>query len=438
MRLGKTQSSLQSWLPNYPGSGPAIGGNRKERETWERAYAHYDRFRSHPYITPQVEDVRVTPFGSRQKRLVWTNENLKQVEIPFDTEEIRRLAPFILKELTRAMGRWDSRRKRKQLFEPAFHLMLLAMHIYAEPSELVAARFAAELAYDEDLRCMVPFTLSGTRPTRWYWEKANIRVRKGTSHQVFDGSVTKYSPPFAGKAIAQLKKRPNPMPTWVAGKTITESTGHTPNSYIRALDPTRPPLLAVKLAAELVCGSKSSGPNVVALELGHSAGPQALSVWLPKKQVHTASLIFDSQVSPSVAAGSADAVVMGIPSMRAMVYCMGVLRQGRMDRRLNDFLWSVNLPNPTAHVEDLVELGTSYLRPGGLLVVLGDPIDGVHHCAIKAIDAVGSFFPYIHEWGDYQIDTIANPALVVYPRRPWCPLGVLPPSQRMVSAWRKQ
>ncbi len=159
------------WLPNYPGRGPEPRGNWREETMWDRVFSHYDRYLREPPVTHEQEDISPDPFSPPKKVLRWLHDNLDITTIPMGPVVIRQLRPIIINETVRALGQWKNRRKWDEMVDLALPLTLLAIHVYKEPSDKVAARFGVEVAYDEHFRAIIKNTLAGSRPTGWYWRK---------------------------------------------------------------------------------------------------------------------------------------------------------------------------------------------------------------------------------------------------------------------------
>jgi len=80
-------------------------------------------------------------------------------------------------------------------------------------------------------------------------------------------------------------------------------------------------------------------------------------------------------------------------------------------------------------MEHLMRAAQEYLAPGGLLVVLGDTESGIHHQAVQVVQQTPKLKPL-------KLTAEDKPVLFTYTKRPWGPFDVLPPTGRLMSAWR--
>ena len=197
--------------------------------------------------------------------------------------------------------------------------------------------------------------------------------------------------------------------------------------------------MSVRLAAWIVQQGALDGPakNVLALELGHSVGPQVLSIWLPRAKVYTANQVFGPHKPAGLGRHQADVVVLGVPGLRHICFVLEMLRDDRLDRRIMQDFWSRRDADPHDTIPYLVQAADAYLKLGGVLVIIGAVQEGEHHVANKEVRRLGTFKPLVIKRGKQVADTTQRPVEVVYSKRPWCPFGVLPSQDRLLSAWRR-
>lgn len=302
------------------------------------------------------------------------------------------------------------------------------------------ARFAAEAAFDAVCRQQVTFAVNAPWPTVWWWREGQQRRRP-----FHDGD--RLALPFGPGDYQRLRRATEPFSLeHVRQHNQAEPYLGLRRSHQWATDALRPPLGALRLAADLIqaevgggAGAGDGERTVVGVELGHTVGAQALSAFLHQHRatVWQASRMFANNptVPLKVNPGGADAVVLNVPSHRTVTYTGRVLEAGRRDVPKVLSRWDVGecwaIPEHLAghHTAPLVELALHYLRPGGLLVVMGDVLSGVHHHAQRLIARHRNQMPIKvagHEIIRFQ-----------YSKQPWSPYDGLPATDRFLSAWRR-
>lgn len=212
--------------------------------------------------------------------------------------------------------------------------------------------------------------------------------------------------------------------------------------FLRVMDVLRPPMAAMKLVATLADTRRIHPAKVVALEIGHSIGAQALSLWLPHDVVSVKSRAFGPDNPVRVhEQGSADVVVVGVPSLWNLTYVAKLLdvtsRLGLHE--LDELHQHVRRQDPHAHVGQLVDDAMSLVKPGGILIVVGSVEDGEHHYAVSLVEKQGNYEHRLVRYKKKRRDTVEQPVLIPYQpeQELWCPFKVPPPEDRLVSAWRK-
>jgi len=312
----------------------------------------------------------------------------------------------------------------------------------------VVARFGVEVIYDLTYRTLIGATLSVSRPSLWHWESGqNARGRQALilldSGMPDPGQVRSdgYMAPIPGPAIPRLRRFPSLLDKVFRTGVVSEHEWTNKPlrllfTYLWAMDSIRPPVASMRVAAEII-NETFSMPTVVGVELGHSVGAQTLAAWL-HHDVHTDGDIFTGDGPCIVDEYEAHAVVLNIPCQRLICYVTDLMDGTHFDRRLVDLYWNHrNWGTPADLVRDYLDYAASYLRPGGLLIVLGDVEDSVHHQAVDLIGHNDGFRSHVLRRGKVRLDTVERPILFSYPRRPWCPFGVVPPTDRLMSVWRR-
>ena len=432
---------------SYAGTGvPAPSASLRERELWDRAVALMDFFWT--YEASGDADVLETECKALSSSSDSEGEKEESKDAKHTSPSPLTVDWYVVKEAHRFPcdsgdgpdATWMTRRDLVHLAAP---FVRWAKKITKETNPQVIARFAVETAYDHLCRAKIGYALANPRPLRWRWD---IDSSSKMTQTMYPTMIDKAAPIRSDDFGAFQKLKPSLGP-WGEGKNIVEPVVGKMTD-LRVFDPLRPPVAALRLAAHLI--EDHLGPTkkeVCAVELGHSFGPQAFSVWLPHQEVHTASSVIEPDqmsreveraltlLSPSKDIG---AVVINIPSRRAIDYVAAALNPDvLLDRRLNNHLWSAPIKDPCAHVEGIVELGLKVARGASLIVLMGDIEHGLHHVANEVIHKSGKFEPMVFTHKGKVIDTVEEPAVVVRQRGEWPKYGVLSPSNRMVSAWKR-
>jgi hypothetical protein len=295
-----------------------------------------------------------------------------------------------------------------------------------ERASPVIARFAVEAANDLHLRTIIGATLGGVAPPPcWWWD--GIRQR-----HTFEPRTDGYSPPIRGRDVFRLAGPP-PLAEILREAHAREPDWTIRRTHLWAMDMLRPPLRAIQLAAEIIRRNGAPGGEVLAVELGHSVGAQALSANLPRARVRVANCIFRT----GAGARPAGAVVLSLPCIRLVTHALLAAHpDSGMDRRTMDQFEPGRFRHRSSHAEAVACGAASWVRPGGVLVVLGDVEDGVHHEAVAAI-ATTELVPVRLAEGGHTRDTVREPIFVWHKGAPWRPHGVLAPTDRLISAWRR-
>jgi len=287
----------------------------------------------------------------------------------------------------------------------------------------VLARFAIEMAYDCHYRLNISATLDGTWVRRW---------KTGN-----DGLVCYPGCPEHGLPIPHYDLQ---MLGWVTDRfasdelptdNVVEPFEGLKPTYGWAMDPSRPPISAVRTGAEVIRRKfDNSRIRILAVELGHNAAAEALVSFLPKATVYTASTAFPHRANIGLPL-EYDAVVLGLPNAAAVEF---VKRAIDPDRPLNrwdcDKFWKWPKTAQMAGLGNLIQYGMGKVRPGGILIVIGDVESGSHHRVNTVIATTGEFEPV-------PVGGNLGPVMFRYSSQPWAAYGAIPPTNRMVSAWRR-
>jgi len=189
---------------------------------------------------------------------------------------------------------------------------------------------------------------------------------------------------------------------------------------------------AIRLAAHLIKTKLGrERVQVLALECGHAVAAQSLSAFLTRAVIHSASTVFPQGDEIDLDEGQADAVVLNLPSFACFGYVYDVLhREDPLTGRAIDKWLRHPRTDPGKHGSILLETAMEYLAPHGLLIVLGDVESGIHHQAEAAL----SKNDHLHR---YQLTADNKPVQFTYAKQPWGIYGSLPPTGRLLSAWRR-
>jgi hypothetical protein len=217
---------------------------------------------------------------------------------------------------------------------------------------------------------------------------------------------------------------------------IVEADPAQPGRLLHLGDPERAPVEALLLAAEILGDRR----EVLTVELGHSSGPAALSVFQPRTRVWTASLAVAPLLRPCREPYQGvvvnvpppdpfDAIVINIPTAEAFTFNLWATdpEAGPRPPRILDL----------AHVGPIVALARSYAKPGALVVLLahvgiGRPGAGIPEASEGVLVALGA-----ESATTAALESIrGRNALVRYPETPRRSWWSSPPTDRIVSAWR--
>jgi len=431
---GQTRPENSRPLPRYMGGHVQASEKHVQAELKRRAFALYDEFR---------RQLRRDPGGDSPAMRALLGEL---------TPTSRATGPLTLDSYL-----WQEARRviklpkeQERIVHCARPLAEWALRYTSEANPRVAALFAVEWEYDNDdfYRKLTRAHLGQPRPVRWYWQVKTDRHDHGHRgwQQTFAGITTDFDPPLWFSDLRVLQEYEAPLDKCLIHGSVEEpKLPFEKQRHPRMMDCLRPPLAAVRVAAHLV--ERARARSALTIELGHTVAPQALSLWLAPPRpttVDTYSVVFDGEVLPACKPGTLDAVVLGVPSLRQLKFVKMMRDSDReIDRRDVDPFWGrlwrrrEPNPNPVAHVEGLVTASLGSVKVGGLLVVIGAVEAGEHHEANRRVAESGRFEPVNLSKGRLRRDTVAEPVEFFYPRRPWCPFGVIPPGDRLLSAWRR-
>jgi len=301
------------------------------------------------------------------------------------------------------------------------------------PNQL--ARFAVEAAYDLRVRSRIKELMADPRPSRWWWDDLLDGRGRRQRHLVTDQQGDGYFPPFLGSEIWGLRKLLMDWEQVFTGNAVVEWPWPFAYRVRSFLDPIRPTLTSLLAAARIIDDNYNT-PTVVALEMGHSLAAQALAAMLFGATVHTDCELYPQDINAHrVSPGTADVVVVNIACMRLIAYTAAVVAGGlkHVSRKKNDGFHPERWKDyDISQVRPILERAVEYLHEGGLLILLGDEEDGVHHEAIKVVPTLGDARPYSIEGRD----TVAKPFYTFRPRPAWRPFDIQAPTNRFVSAWR--
>ena len=412
------QPSQGSWLPTYPGNAPDPRASYREASVWREFDSIYACWESegrplpgpNPLLPPERRHTLMEALG----------------------EEAARLRPSKSMMGSRFFG--DTKAELIAWAEPLAR-WAAAKTAVVTPAPL--ARFGVEAAYDTRVRSRIKELMADPRPSQWRWTTSRDSRGRLREFLLTDESCDGYVPPLVGTNVVKAKNLALDWAHVLRSDAIAEASW--PFAY-RArvfLDPLRPTIGGLQIAAKLV-NLSCKMPVVAAVEMGHSIGAQALAAMIPYSRVYTDCAMYPADLADiKLPPGRADAVVVNIPGLRLLSYTEAVVMGGlkHVSRKINDAFHPDRWPVPGEdldHVGLIVDGAIPYLKTGGLLLVLGDEEGGVHHEAIRLMDALPSFEPVVVEGRD----TVARPFYTFRTRPAWRPFDVQGPTNRFVSAWR--
>lgn len=235
-----------------------------------------------------------------------------------------------------------------------------------------------------------------------------------------------------------------------ASQITVEPLPLQPNApYTITLDPLRPPLQTLRMAAALIEHHGSLHPldeppsgevwdlqfpsletsvrgRVLGVDLGIVAGPWLLAAFLPHVDVYTPG---------ADAPGPFDGIVLNVPGHREANYVSTVrdrLAQG-LPLSTRDLDRALALPVSPSHRDAVyrnLQASIQQLASGGVLVVMADTAAGEIHQVGRAASAAALT----------PIELTADGGHLVqfsYAKPPWSCLDVPPPTGRILAAWRR-
>lgn len=379
----------------YPGATRSPNVSQSEARIWETVY----------------------DMISQARRPMSMNELSALNPVP---EELPDLTDLLEAEAKRAMT--DSR-NRQQLIESAQRNIGRAYMISKVRNPLALARFAVELAYDNLFRMQISATLDETWIRRWRFT--------GKEFNCFP-SYPDHGLPIACDKLPLLKQRTECFAgeTFSSDNLIEPFEGLKP-TYGWSIDPARPPVSSIRAASALINGTFAHQPiNVLAVELGHNVAAEALAYFVPRSTVHTVSTVFPTRTQ-SVLVSDFEAVVLGIPNAACLEFVVRAIDPDHPLSRWDcDRFWKYSRGLQPACIQQLVQFSMSKVASGCLLILIGDIESGCHHAANSMVANSGGYSP-VAVGGQH------HPVVFRYRSPPWGPFGVIPPTHRMISAWRR-
>jgi hypothetical protein len=423
----------------YPGAAPSPDESKIEQARWlavdDLQAAHRLWISNGAQDLPDGRDLHLTPAEGPDTVMVG----------------------LLRQEATRIFhGKGGSTDKKTQadrdtLIDASIQPLVWAEHYCKERNPEVLARFAVETAYDNTFRMQVAGTLTLPAPTWWLWAPpANGGPSRLTWAPMTDGYTLPIHPRDFGRLEGSTAR--------FTADVIEERNLVSPFQWLRptytwAMDPLRPPVQAVRTAASIILqdmpeaqlgmpvglftfGELGGDPPapVLAVEMGHSAAPEALAVFTKGRRIYTTSSIFGQ----GLADGRPDkftSVVVNIPHAAGMAFVTNILHRENnnlpvMNRMENDIYWRWPSEDQGDHCEPLVRYGLDHLSPGGIMVILTDTFSGQLHLARKVIQDDGRMV---------QIPIRPQGPMAVsygYDKKPWGVYGCLRPTGRVLTAWR--
>jgi len=365
---------------------------------------------------------------------VWqtVHDIMQEVNKPLTLEQARAIppapkvmpdfTPLLLGEASRVLG--DSPEKAYLLEQAATHIED-AYRLTAVRNPQALARFAIEKAYDNLYRLQVSAMLDSTWVRRW-------RLNPVNQHWTCQPGFPDQGLPIPVSALPELLRNTSQysFSTLTADNAVQPFAGLGP-THAWAMDPVRPPIQAVRTACEIIRREiPAKRLNLLALEVGHNVAAEVTAAFLTGSTVDTESFVFPDRTGMELAP-SYDAVIMGIPNQAAAEFVrFAISRIQPMNRWDCDRFWTLPKTQHPSFLENLVQKGIDLVKPWGVLVVIGDIETGSDHAADALIKGTGRFTRILvaDEWG---------PVVFRYTKQPWGVYGVIPPTNRMLSAWQR-
>lgn len=333
-----------------------------------------------------------------------------------------------------------------------------------ERNPAIVARFAVEAAYDSLFRYQVQAVLNTPVPHLWFHHRPQGEAKM----------KMRFVPEDSGHLLAIPEQQYGALWINTQGVLDRERQVLTVHPYERlrpsqlwALDPIRPPISAVRLAAKLIQGLGAPMQKVTwspewvsysdeawealpeasiyqghslrwvkAINMGHTAGVQALSLFLDAGHVvvHESNLV---HVQAHYGAPQQfGAVVLNIPDLRGWT-CLKTISelssftpQRTLDRWQTESLWRTPAGLQVQDLEGQVQKALEQVRLGGVLIILGDAESGSTHGADKVIEGTRGFERRAIAGGHEMV-------MVNYETVPWAPFHMIPPTARVISCWKR-
>lgn len=291
---------------------------------------------------------------------------------------------------------------------------------------IILARFGVEMAFSVTCRSCIQYTLGDLWVRRWKWT-----TRRGLPWLT-------WSPTSLGERLPLPLSRFDDLchatdqygGDVLPADNVVEPFGGLKPTYPWLMDAMRPPVAAVRAAAATIRHNLGDGPlKVLALELGHNIGAQALAVFLDRGTVYTESVVFSHDAVISMP-DKYDAVVLNLPAAAAVAFVVRAIRPKPMTRKEIDDFWNWDPCDPCPCTGPLVEEALARVRPGGVLVVMGDVQSGTFHQGAALV----------RQRGDYREVPVGGqrgPVVFRYGRKVWGVYGSIRPTDRTTTAWRK-
>lgn len=383
----------------YPGAAPSPDSNMAEAAIWEATH-------------DLVEEVNqpMTPE--------------KYLSLPPPPESLPDLTPLLILEAERVM---TDPKERSLLIDSAKTYIKQAYMLSTVRNPRVLARFAIEMAYDRLYRQQISATLDSTWVRRLHLDPDFKRYR------CWPGLPTSGLPILMSvHNLVRFALNTNDY----ADKTLPADNIVTPFAELQpthqwSMDTMRPPIQSVRAAATVIRRNVTAKrPQILGLEVGHNTAAQALSIALQESTIYTESFVFPHRSEQKMPV-EYDAVVMGIPNAATAEFVKTAINPDKpMTRWDTDRFWKMPRSLQASFLTQLVQKGIMSVKPGGVIVVIGDIQSGSHHIANAMIKNTGRFKPI-------PVGGNVEPVVFRYTKPPWGPYGVIPPTDRMVSAWMR-
>lgn len=337
-----------------------------------------------------------------------------------------KVMPDIGSQLEELVARTASdREQHRRLMQTAVRY---AYEIYCTSglrNEQVLVRIALELAFDRLYLSQVSDVLHGRWGRYWHLDPRGDRIRRDVGMPDDSLPIVTRNLKLLLNATAKFASAELPE------DNIIEPYAGLPSTPAWSCDPLRPPVHALRAAAHVInrvlCEEHF---RIMALDLGVNVGAQAVATFCPRAVVHSHSTML-SDVPEQKSPSTFDAVVLAVPSAASTEFVRMVRGLSRPLNRWDvaEYAARPRTDLPQTLRESLSKAIAS-VRPGGVLAIIGD----IGSSSVPIADALVS---WTGAFSRVPVGGNLRPVAFRYAERPRDMYGSLPPTGRLVSAWRR-